>query len=172
MTLVHLALNLYSENKTKTKNKQQCPRISELFLISWVAFATVQTSTSPRCHWLPQVSPVSCWDSSQLLPTAMHYDATAKIFFSILPFISSQLHQLFPQTILLPFIPQIKLFLCSVAFSQTGLLNLPDLFHAIPQLEGHPAFSLINQSSPPQNTTPVLIFLNLKGWDFSFLFLN
>lgn len=105
----------------------------------------------------PHSSVLWCYSKNPLLCPASHLS-------------SAHLHQLFPQTIPCAVLPLIKLSLCSVAFSQMVPLNLLDLFHATPQLEGYSTFSHINHSSPLQNLTPVLISPNLKGWEFFFFF--
>lgn len=110
----------------------------------------VQTLRSPRRRWIPQVSPDSSWGSSQLFPTPVYNNATAKILLSAMPLISLLL--IFSYFLkFLAFLFLIKLSLTSVAFSQMVPLNLLDLFHATPQLECHSAFSCINHSSPLQN---------------------
>lgn len=114
----------------------------------------VQTLRSPRRRWIPQVSPDSSWGSSQLFPTPVYNNATAKILLSAMPLISllpifSYFFNYFLK--FLAFLFLIKLSLTSVAFSQMVPLNLLDLFHATPQLERHSAFSCIIHSSPLQN---------------------
>lgn len=112
---------------------------------------------------IPLVSTASSWGYSQLLPTPVDYNTTAKILCSAL---TSPL-PIFTNYFLNLYSHQAFLLFCCIF--PNGLLNLPDLFHATPQLEGYPTFSCINHSSPIQNITPVLISLNLKGWEF---FLN
>lgn len=143
MTLVHLALNLYSEKKIKSKqNQNKQTKMSKDQLItphflgstcysSDLYIIQVSLATTGLPSFLlglksaaPHTSALWCYSQNTLLSC-------------LLTLYSSHLHQLFSLTIL-PFLPLIKLSLCSVAFSQTGCLNLPDLFHAIPQLEGYP----------------------------------
>lgn len=91
---------------------------------------------------IPHVFTGSSWGYSQLFPTPLYYSARAKILCSAL---MSPL-PIFTKYFLNLYSHQAFLLFCGI-FSN-GLLNLPHLFHATPQLEGYHTFSCINPISP------------------------
>lgn len=80
MTLVHLALNLYSENKTRNPNTDQLRFMTVSHFLAGTCYGSGLQTTQ-----IPQVSTASSWGYSQLFPTPVYYNATAKILFSALP---------------------------------------------------------------------------------------
>lgn len=157
MTLVHLALNLYSENKTRNPNTDQF-KIHDCFSfpgwhLLWFRPPDHPDTTGLHSFKLglqsavPHSSVLQCYSKNPLLCSALM--SPLPIFTNC--FLNLHSHQAF------------LLFCC---IFPNGVLNLPDLFHATPQLEDYPTFSSINHSSPLQNITPILISLNLKGWEF------
>lgn len=80
MTLVHLALNLYSENKTRNPNMDQLRFMTVSHFLAGTCYGSGLQTTQ-----IPQVSTASSWGYSQLFPTPVYYNATAKILFSALP---------------------------------------------------------------------------------------